>query len=253
MSKDYKQYDSRWGSKAYCGSTMTKAGCGPTACADIMANSKDVDPWDAACWMKQHGYTTNGSGTVWSGIAAYFNKNGVEAEQLNGSSLYGKKESEAESKWKKGMKSGDYYGILLMGPGMWTGSGHYIAITSFDGTYYNVYDPASASRTGKHKWADFDGKVKVFYLIKKTKKATANKTTTSATTSASVAYYKKYTGTFGQIDTVLKAIGVSSKYYGSWQKRKPLAKKNGIDSYTGTAAQNTKLISLAKKGKLKKI
>lgn len=245
MSKDYKQYDSRWAGKTYCGSTMRKAGCGPTACADIMANFKDVTPWDVAGWMKKNGYTTNGSGTVWSGIAAYFNKNGVSAEQLNGSSLYGKKDSADEKEWKKKMAAGDYYGILLMGPGMWTGSGHYIAVTSVDGVYYKVYDPASANRTGKHKWADFDGKVKVFYLIKKKKSTSATKTTTT--------YYKKYTGTSAQIDTVLQAVGVSSKYRGSWQKRKPLAVKNGISKYTGTAAQNQKLMKLAQKGKLKKV
>lgn len=246
MSKDFKQYDSKLAEKSYCGSTMAKAGCGPTACADIMANFMDVTPWEVAGWMEEYGYTTNESGTVWSGIAAYFNKNGVTAKQVNGSSLYGKKDSASEKEWKEAMKSGDYYGILLMGPGMWTNSGHYIAIDSFDGTYYKVLDPASATRTGKHKWSDFDGKVKVFYLIKK------KKSDKPAGTSQGV-LYKKYTGSSTQIDTVFKAIGVSSKYTGSWQKRKPVAKKNGISGYAGTAKQNLELIALAKKGKLKKV
>lgn len=66
-------------------------------------------------------------------------------------------------------------------------------------------------------------------------------------------YYKKYTGKSTQIDVVLKAIGVPSKYYGSWSKRKSIAKKNGISLYVGTSNQNMKLIELAKKGKLKKV
>ena len=62
-------------------------------------------------------------------------------------------------------------------------------------------------------------------------------------------YYKKYTGKSVKIDEVFKAIGAP---YGSFTKRKPVAAKNGISGYTGTAAQNTKLINLAKAGKLKK-
>ena len=56
-------------------------------------------------------------------------------------------------------------------------------------------------------------------------------------------YYKKYTGKSVKIDEVFKAIGAP---YGSFTKRKPVAVKNGISGYTGTAAQNTKLINLAK-------
>ena len=36
------------------------------------------------------------------------------------------------------------------------------------------------------------------------------------------------------------------------EERKPVATKNGIKNYEGTAEQNNKLISLAKSGKLKK-
>lgn len=73
------------------------------------------------------------------------------------------------------------------------------------------------------------------------------------TAASNSAYYAKYTGTSGQIDVVLKTIGVPASYYGSWSKRKPIAAKNGISNYTGTAAQNTTLINLAKQGKLKKV
>lgn len=82
------------------------------------------------------------------------------------------------------------------------------------------------------------------------KKATT--TTVTATSKPVVQYYNKYTGASGRIDEVLKAIGVPSAYYGSWSKRVPIAKANDISLYIGTSSQNTKLISLAKQGKLKK-
>lgn len=77
--------------------------------------------------------------------------------------------------------------------------------------------------------------------------------TETVTPSTNVSYYKKYTGKSNVLDTILKAIGVPSAHYGSWKKRKTLASKNGISNYTGTAAQNIKLINLAKQGKLKKV
>lgn len=78
-----------------------------------------------------------------------------------------------------------------------------------------------------------------------------NKTSLSNTTT--IAYYKKYTGKSERIDEVFKAIGVPDKYRDSKTKRKPLAVKNGISNYKGTADQNLKLIRLAKNGKLKKV
>lgn len=66
-------------------------------------------------------------------------------------------------------------------------------------------------------------------------------------------YYNKYTGTASQIDTVLKAINVPSKYIGSWNKRMPIAKANGIKLYVGSGKQNTQLVNLAKQGRLRKV
>lgn len=79
---------------------------------------------------------------------------------------------------------------------------------------------------------------------------TTNKVTSEPNTS--ISYYNKYTGSSTKIDEVFKAIGVTSDYYGNVTKRKPIASANGITNYTGTSTQNLNLISLAKKGTLKK-
>lgn len=70
-------------------------------------------------------------------------------------------------------------------------------------------------------------------------------------------YYPKYTGNSYGIDSVFKAIGVPEKFLGTYagggyKNRITIAKANGISSYTGTAAQNLKLIDLAKQGKLRR-
>lgn len=66
-------------------------------------------------------------------------------------------------------------------------------------------------------------------------------------------FYKKYTGKSSRIDEVFAEIGVSAKYTGKWDRRIPVAKANGIIYYAGTYYQNTKLINLAKQGKLVKV
>ena len=68
-----------------------------------------------------------------------------------------------------------------------------------------------------------------------------------------IKYYKKYNGSSTKIDSVFKSIGVPEKYRGSWIKRKQIAKKNGIAVYIGSSSQNTKIITLAKQGKLDKV
>jgi hypothetical protein len=70
---------------------------------------------------------------------------------------------------------------------------------------------------------------------------------------SSTQYYPKYTGNSSKIDTVFKEIGVPATHYGSWARRKPIASKNGIGNYTGTATQNSTLVSLARRGALKKV
>ena len=66
-------------------------------------------------------------------------------------------------------------------------------------------------------------------------------------------YYAKYEGPSLKLDTVLMAIGVESQFIGSWSKRKSIANINGISNYIGTAAQNLKLIALAKEGTLRRV
>lgn len=66
-------------------------------------------------------------------------------------------------------------------------------------------------------------------------------------------YYNQYTGTSSQIDVVFRSSGVPDKFIGNWLKRKPVALANGIDDYRGKSGQNLTLVSLAKKGKLKRV
>lgn len=71
--KDYKQYDSRWGSILYTSTgnkkqTIKSSGCGPTAMADIVYTMKDssVTPPVLAEYSVKRGHRSSSGGTAWS-------------------------------------------------------------------------------------------------------------------------------------------------------------------------------------------
>ena len=70
-------------------------------------------------------------------------------------------------------------------------------------------------------------------------------------------YYPQYNGECPRVDEVLKAVGADKDYDMSQSKaylrRKPIADANSMKNYTGTAAQNNKIIKLAKDGKLRRV
>lgn len=69
-------------------------------------------------------------------------------------------------------------------------------------------------------------------------------------------YYPQYMGDSPRVDEVLSAIGANTDYDMTQTKpylrRKPISTANGIKNYSGTAAQNNKIIKLAKDGKLRR-
>ena len=84
-------------------------------------------------------------------------------------------------------------------------------------------------------------------LLKQGKlKKPTQEATGSAETTPKIEYYPKYTGESNSLVDALKSLKIDSAY----QHRKQIAIANGITSYSGKAAQNTKLLELLKQGKL---
>ena len=94
-------------------------------------------------------------------------------------------------------------------------------------------------------WLDATGKLKE---APKKKPATTTKPATKKPATTGVKYYKKCKQNEDSLVDGLKYIGVSATY----SNRAKIAKKNGLKSYSGSASQNKKLLTLLKSGKLKK-
>ncbi|MDO4490741.1 MAG: phage tail tip lysozyme [Lachnospiraceae bacterium] len=184
--KNFIQSDPRWANKSYAGENMAAAGCGPTACADVLSyKHPNITPIDTADFLQKNGYASVGSGTYWEGIVAVIRHFGMDCEQLNADSVYGQADTAAEKEFIRRMQTGNYFGILLMGRGFFAKSGHYIVVVVIDGELYIiVYDVAYPPRSVVVKWTDiaqanapgnaiaqmvayFRKRVKIFYTIKK--------------------------------------------------------------------------------------
>ena len=155
---NYKQADSRWGSKNYNGSSsMASAGCGPTSCAIIISGlNPKITPIDTMKYMQTHGdakhdkFALYGQGTAWNGIPSclrYFGCQDVQEVNVNTS---------MKEVWEL-MKKG-YVGVFLFNGLPWTSAGHYVAVTDYkyeNNTHY-VYtrDPGGRNRTGFYSYEE---------------------------------------------------------------------------------------------------
>lgn len=159
---DWKQY--LYPYFPYAAESLAVAGCGPTACADLL----DVEPTETATWLTDHGYAYPYQGTAYEGISACLTAFGTEGQTV-ALNQDGITDNAAMKAWRKAIQGGQC-GILLMHKvtsNYWTNGGHYIAIVAYSNSQYLVYDPASDVRTGWHPWGDFAGNISGLYLCNK--------------------------------------------------------------------------------------
>ena len=161
---NYKQADSRWGSKNYNGSsTMAAAGCGPTSCAIVLSGlDPDITPVTTMKYMQTHGdkdhatFALRGQGTAWNGIPSCLKFYGMaDVQEVDVSTSMSKV-------WE--LMNKDHVGVFLFSAGSrngvtWTTSGHYVAVTDLkeqDGNHY-VYtrDPGGRDHTGSYSYEKY--------------------------------------------------------------------------------------------------
>lgn len=149
--KTFRQYDSRWGSHKYPNTryTMHSSGCGPTACADVIASSpkhKNVTPETLRKYMISNGFCVAGAGTAWSGIGAALQKYGFSV-----------KNHDTMPAFFAEMKKSGRCGILLLTKGTrggvtWTSGGHFLACSghkvSNGKNYLYMHDPGGRKHDG---------------------------------------------------------------------------------------------------------
>lgn len=144
----YSQADPSWSSYLYGGrDPMASYGCGPTALAIAVASltGQNITPADTAAWSYANGYYSPGRGSVHALIPRGAEGYGLKAEKLT---------PLTPDSFRMAL-SADKLLILLMGPGDFTDSGHFIVAYGYDDSgNILIADPASQERSSSAWPAD---------------------------------------------------------------------------------------------------
>lgn len=139
------QWDRRWGYLPYGGDGVEEmiglSGCGPTCMSMVtLALTGDVcwDPASVANYCVDRGYYVPGSGTAW----ALF---------IEGSDDFGLTCNELPLDKQTMLDALDDGKLLIasVGPGDFTRKGHFIVLSGWNGSAFQIKDPNSIIRTGK--------------------------------------------------------------------------------------------------------
>ena len=137
------QYDKRWGYAYYGEYNLAISGCGPTTIAMVVAGltgRNDVTPYTVAKYAMGNNYYSE-SGTKWALMKEGIKHFGIKSRELNNSKKLIFKELE------KGHPI-----ICSMKPGIFTTTGHFIAIVGIKDNKFIVHDPNSKKKS-KGLWS----------------------------------------------------------------------------------------------------
>lgn len=143
----FLQWDKRWGYLDYGSSVAALSGCGPV-CLSMAGYSltRDEDafrPDKVIRFALDHGYCVSGNGSKWTLISEGGEELGLDVTEL----------PLDENRMVRALEAGQLI-ICIMGPGVFTTTGHYIVLTGVEDGKFQVNDPNS--RENSQKLWDYD-------------------------------------------------------------------------------------------------
>jgi len=156
----FRQSDPRWGGASYgCGTTIAKAGCGPTSAAMVLRHyGFQVDPPTIARFSLENGYRVCNAGTARGLFGALAKKYGLSyAEYLSQQEII------------NALKNGQPV-VALMRNSIFTSGGHYIVLTGVQDGRFIINDPGPRKLTSAPMSTTFNY-MKASFLMSGSKKA----------------------------------------------------------------------------------
>lgn len=152
------QWDKRWGYANYGNDLMAIAGCGPTclsmAVVDLTGNI-NATPYEVAKFSVDNGYYVKGNGTKWTLFSEGVKEYGLISKELP---LH-------EPSFKNALDNGKIL-VLVMGPGNFTSSGHYIVIYGYNENGFYVNDPNSYKKSEKvWSYSEFSDEIRNIWAL----------------------------------------------------------------------------------------
>ena len=202
----YKQYDSRWGKKAYpSGSTVGGCGCGLLACTHVAMEQESKKNWtpdNLRAWMVGKGFALRGQGTRWEGITETLKHIGHKSVVR----IYNDPMSEA---WKE-LNKGNRIGVLLFNGRVapngvrWTSGGHYVAFTNYrvkNGKHeFYTKDSGARNHSGWYSYENsMKGCIAKLWIVERVGKQTNGSATTTVAAAVKASTYKPTTAYKGSL------------------------------------------------------
>lgn len=129
------QWDERWGYEPYGDGVIGTSGCGPTClsmAALYLTHNAEFTPLYIARMAVECGYCVPGNGSSWTLISEGCTQLGLTAQELP---LW-------EQSMKNALDAGEVI-ILAVGEGDFTGSGHFIVVSGYTQSGFEICDPNS--------------------------------------------------------------------------------------------------------------
>lgn len=160
------QFDDRWGYLPYGSGHIGYTGCGPV-CLSMVAIYLTGDTTYTPVWMcdfaTEEGYCSPGNGTTWTLFSEGAEKLGLEVKELP--LVKGIMTSELD----KGNPV-----VIVVGPGDFTNTGHFLVLTGYDETGFTINDPFSAENSSRTwSYSQLESQILNIWSLKKAEEQTA--------------------------------------------------------------------------------
>lgn len=154
----FMQWDVRWGYKTYGSDMAAITACGPL-CLSMVAyyftGDPDMSPDKMMDFAVEEGYCVKGKGTAWTLIGEGAEKLGLSSKELPLS----------EGVIRRELAKGNPV-ICVMGPGVFTTTGHFIVLTGYEDGKFRVNDPNSLRRSNKlWSYSEFYDQIRNLWAI----------------------------------------------------------------------------------------
>lgn len=156
----FLQWDRRWGYIPYGNDVAGITACGPLCLSMVayyLTGDPNMSPDKMIEFSIEDGHCIRGNGTSWTLISKGAKKLGLNVKELPLVEAYIRRELVAGNPV-----------ICVMGPGVFTTTGHYIVLTGYENGMYRVNDPNSVEKSNRlWHFGEFQDQIRNLWAISK--------------------------------------------------------------------------------------
>lgn len=154
----FMQWDQRWGYMQYGADMAGITACGPLCLSMVayyLTGDENMSPDKIIQFAIEDGHCVKGNGSAWTLISRGAPKLGLNVNEL----------PLGESVIRRQLEAGNPV-ICVMGPGIFTTTGHFIVLTGYENGKFRVNDPNSVQRSNTlWSYAQFQDQIRNLWAI----------------------------------------------------------------------------------------